>query len=696
MLELLAPAGSPESAIAAVKNGANAIYMGFGSFNARRNAKNFTDEDFCGVTEYCRIRGVKVYVTLNTLISDRELPAALDIAQRACRMGADAIIVQDLGVMRAIRDALPDIAIHASTQMSVHSLDGVKKVAELGASRVVLARELSREKIAYICKNSPIEVETFCHGALCMSYSGQCYMSSVIGRRSGNRGLCAQPCRLDYGIGQKANCYPLSLKDLCLVEHLKDLEKCGVACLKIEGRMRRPEYVAIVSGIYSRAIREGKNPTKKELSDLELAFSRQGFTDGYFINKKGPEMFGVREEQDKKEPAIFAEVRRAYNSGDSESVPVRFFCVIRRRQPLQLGVEDDLGNRYTVSGQVPQESLTRDLTAQAVEAQLTKTGGTPYFADKVNCIVDEGLFLPISEINVLRRNLFEALTEKRAQIPFRRYREYEYGSLYNNPDSPPELNMSVTSAEQLTPELASLKPAVLYVPLEELYSSFRRVLPFIENGVTQVAVSLPPVIHDDEVSQVNKMLQKVKAAGVSVALVGNLGHIGIAKDNGFILRGDTGLNIFNTESLRTMREGGLISAALSFELRLAQIRDISKSIDTEIITYGRLPLMTTENCVIKNSLGVCSCDNSPQLRDRRGMNFPVLKSFGCRNVIYNSKKIFLAGREDDYSALGLWAQRLAFTTENAKECLLIASRYLGLHTYEPQGCTAGLYYRGVE
>ncbi len=696
MLELLAPAGSPESAIAAVKNGADAIYMGFGGFNARRNAKNFSDDDFRAVAEYCRIRGVRVYAAINTLLSDRELPEALSLAEQACRSGADAIIVQDLGLMRAIREALPDIQIHASTQMSVHNLEGVKKAAELGASRVVLARELSREKVAYICRNSPVEIEVFCHGALCMSYSGQCYMSSVIGRRSGNRGLCAQPCRLNYGIGQKASDFPLSLKDLCLVEHIRDLKKCGVSCLKIEGRMRRPEYVAIVTGIYSRAIKDGKNPTKKELSDLELAFSRQGFTDGYFMNDKGPKMFGIREEQDKKEPAIFAEARRAYENGDSENVPVRFYCVMRRYQPVQLGVEDDRGNRLAIPGPAPQDAVSRELTEETVASQLSKTGGTPYYAEKVSCVIDRGLFLPLSEINILRRNLLDALSETRARVPARRYREYSYGPLYDNPASVPEMTISVASAEQLTPELASLRPAVLYVPIEVLYGSIRSIAPFVENGVTEVAVSFPPVIHDDELRQINKKLEKIKAAGISVALVGNLGHINLARENGFILRGDTGLNIFNSESLRTMRENGLVSAALSFELRFAQIRDISKSIDTEIITYGRLPLMITENCVVKSSLGVCSCDNSPQLRDRRGMNFPVAKSFGCRNIIYNSKKIFLAGRDNDYSALGLWAQRLSFTTENAKECLLIASRYMGLDTYEPHGCTAGLYYRGVE
>jgi len=695
MLELLAPAGSPESVRAAVKNGADAVYMGFGDFNARRNAKNFTDEEFSELTEYCRVRGVKVYLTLNTLLSDREFPAALDLLNKAARMGVDAVIVQDLGLLRAVKKAVPDLPIHASTQMSVHNLDGVKKLAELGASRVVLARELTREEIAYICRNSPIEIEVFCHGALCMSYSGQCYMSSVIGRRSGNRGLCAQPCRLSYDLGPKANEYPLSLKDLCLINHIKDLEKCGVSCLKIEGRMRRPEYVAIVTRIYRKAISEGLSPTREDLRELELAFSRQGFTDGYFTNSKGRHMFGIREETE-REPDIFAKARREYMSGDAERVPVRFYCIVREGEPLRIGVEDDRGNRHAALGSIPEPSFSRPLTEDDLKTQLSKTGGTPYFAREVNCRVDKGLYLPVSEINELRRNLLDALTGTRAEPPRRSFSQYEYSPLYPNGDHAPELTISVATAQQLTPELAEFRPSVLYVPLEVLCSSRSRLEPFEENGVTKVAVSLPPVIHDDERREILKMLEKVRAAGITEALVGNLGQIELAKSFGFLLRGDTGLNIFNSESLNVLRKLGLISATLSFELRLAQIRDISKCIDTEIITYGRLPLMITENCTLKASTKACCCDNSPMLRDRRGALFPVMKLYGCRNLILNSEKIFLADRYEHYSSIGLWAQRLSFTTENPRECVQIAARYLGLGDYEVQSRTRGLYFRGVE
>ena len=266
--ELLAPAGSPEALRAAVQNGADAVYLGWGAFNARRGAKNFSDEEFAAALAYCHERGVRVFLTLNTLVTDRELPQALETAVQAGRLGVDAVLVQDLGVLRMVRQAAPDVPIHASTQMTAHNLDGVKKMADFGMTRAVLSRELSRDAIAYICERSPIEIEVFGHGALCMCYSGQCYFSSVIGGRSGNRGLCAQPCRLKYGWNGRADQYPLSLKDMSLASYLQDLKKMGVACLKLEGRMKRPEYVAIVTGVYARALKENREPTPEEMAQL--------------------------------------------------------------------------------------------------------------------------------------------------------------------------------------------------------------------------------------------------------------------------------------------------------------------------------------------------------------------------------------------------------------------------------------------
>ena len=274
MLELLSPAGSPEAVIAAVQNGADAIYLGLGDFNARRGAKNFSAEEFEKAVRYCRVRGCKVYVTMNTLVNDREMAGALDLARFASDVGASAILVQDLGLLSVLKRAVPDIPLHASTQMSIHSLDGVKAAAAMGLERAVLARELSLDQIRYISRNSPIETEIFVHGALCFSHSGQCYMSSLIGRRSGNRGMCAQPCRMEYSLGSRMeDSHPLSLKDNCLIDRMQEIEEAGVACVKIEGRMKRPEYTAVVTKIYSDVIREKRKPTTEERDALATAFS---------------------------------------------------------------------------------------------------------------------------------------------------------------------------------------------------------------------------------------------------------------------------------------------------------------------------------------------------------------------------------------------------------------------------------------
>ena len=353
MMELLSPAGSMEAVAAAVQNGADAVYFGYGDFNARRGAKNFTREEAAAAVSYCHLRGCKVNLTLNTLLTDRELPGAAEVAAHASGIGVDAVIVQDLGAVRMLRQSAPDLPIHGSTQMSVHSLDGVKLCADLGMDRVVLGRELSRDQIAYICQHAPIEIEVFGHGALCMCWSGQCFFSSVIGGRSGNRGMCAQPCRLSYGWGARADEYPLSLKDLSMAGHLRELQEMGVACLKLEGRMKRPEYVAVVTGIYAQALREGREPTAEEVEVLRQVFSRQGFTDGYYMDEKGPEMFGTRQEE--REPKeLYAQARASYESGENRKEPVRLYALIQPGQPAQVAAEDKEGRLARVEGPVPE------------------------------------------------------------------------------------------------------------------------------------------------------------------------------------------------------------------------------------------------------------------------------------------------------------------------------------------------------
>ena len=346
--ELLAPAGSPEALRAAVEHGADAVYLGWGAFNARRGARNFSDGEFARAVSWCHVRGVRVFLTLNILLTDRELPAALETARTASRLGVDAVLVQDWGLFGLLRQALPDLPLHASTQMSLFTTGGANEIAAAGCERIVLARECSGEETAEISRNCPAEIEVFVHGALCMCYSGQCAMSAMVGGRSGNRGRCAQPCRLPYGVNEPAGSKrPLSLKDSSLADRLGEMAEMGVACLKIEGRMKSPGYVAAVTDIYARLLEEGRRPTAREREVLERAFSRSGFTDAYWRGEKGPEMLGFRPENAPaaEEPAPAETDRR---------IPVEFDCAVRAGEPCALAADDGLGNAVTVTGPVPE------------------------------------------------------------------------------------------------------------------------------------------------------------------------------------------------------------------------------------------------------------------------------------------------------------------------------------------------------
>ncbi len=694
MLELLSPAGSMESVTAAVQNGADAIYLGYGDFNARRNAKNFTKEEVAAAVSYCHLRGCKVHLTLNTLLTDRELPGAAQVADEISQMGVDAVIVQDLGVVRMLRQVAPDLPIHGSTQMTIHSLDGVKVCADLGMSRVVLSRELSRDALEYICANSPIEIETFAHGALCMCYSGQCYFSGVIGGRSGNRGLCAQPCRLKYGFNGRANEYPLSLKDMSMVRHLKELQDMGIACLKIEGRMKRPEYVAIVTRIYANALREGREPTGQELQELEQAFSRQGFTEGYYLDQKGADMFGTRQEEDFPKE-LYAKARATFENGENRKEPVQMYAWLRAGQPAQVAVEDKEGRLASVTGPVPEAAVNVPLTAEKVEGQLSRTGGTPFSCEKTLVKVDEGLSLPLSALNALRRQALEELSRQRTALPERRRGQFHEGVRFEDPQEAPDITVSVRSAAQVTPELLALKPTLLYLPADE-GAAHPDVVRAAQQAGVPVAALLPQICWDRELDTLDKDLDALKELGVTQALAGTLGMVRHALDRGMEVRGDYGLGVYNSQTIKELRHMGLKSVTASFEMRLSQIRDLSKALDLELIAYGRLPLMVTENCIVHNHSGEHNCGDPALLTDRRGTRFPVVKAFGCRNEILNAKTLFLADKLGDVQHLGLRTMRVRFTTETPQECVQILDRYQGRGRYQLGDYTRGLYYRGVE
>ncbi|MFI3313032.1 MAG: U32 family peptidase, partial [Eubacteriales bacterium] len=634
------------------------------------------------------LRGVQLHLTLNTLVTDRQCPQVADTISAAVKAGVDAFIVQDWGVLAMCRQIAPGVDCHGSTQMSVHNLEGAQKAADLGCSRVVLARELSKEDYLEICAKSPIEIEVFGHGALCMCHSGQCYFSALVGRRSGNRGQCAQPCRLPYGYGKFAQDFPMSLKDSCLLGQLSALQAMGVASLKIEGRMKRPEYVAVVTSIYRKAL-DGEVVTGEDLKLLDKIFSREGFTSGYYDYKLGKEMFGTRQGESTDE-GVLAKARATYSTGERPCLGLDFAVEIRQNQPMKMSVRDGQNLSVTVTGDVPEVARNRDLSTEDVEKRLSKLGGTPFYVNSMLVDLEAGLMVPASGLNGLRRLGLERFTEEKTRVKlgyFGEKPEYSTDFIYN---VKPELTVSVTRWNQVTEGLLARKPARIYVPLHILCEA--PVDNFSAMG--NFAAILPRVILSRDREKIVRQLETVAKKGITHLLGGNIGHLELGK--GFTVHGDFGLNYFNSASGFALKDMGFASVTASFELLLAQIRDLVKPLPTEVLVYGRLPMMITENCLISWKNGKCNCHNSVELVDRKGERFPLLRDGdSCRTVVYNGKKLWLLDDLDGLKSMGLWALRLAFSDESPQQVDIVLNAYDKGGELDGNVCTRGLYFRGV-
>lgn len=685
MPELLAPAGSLEGVRAAVQSGANAVYMGFGTFNARRGAKNFSREEMAQAIAYCRARGVKTNITFNILALDRERKAAEQDIRFLNEAGADALIVQDLGMARLIRECAPDLPLHASTQMTIHTLDGAKVAKDLGFSRVVLSRECTLEQIQDITANAGVETEVFVHGALCMCYSGQCYLSAVIGQRSGNRGLCAQPCRLPYLYdGHRKETYALSLKDLCLAGWLQPLVQAGVASFKIEGRMKRPEYAAVVTDIYARLLREARKPTAEERETLRRVFSRDGFTDGYLTGKTGDSMFGTKTNVPLAEvKPLYDEAARRFAEGkEAPLVPVSLTLTVQE-SGLTLTARDADGHAVHAADAEPlQQAQNRPATAESVRKSLEKTGGTPFFVQDMQVNLADGLMIPASRLNALRRNALGQLLEERGKASVRRW-------CAKTPETPCQKTdftgfVAMVRTQAQADALRNCGLQTIYAPLE---------VAAVQHGLQPV---LPRVFRDDEQDKIENLLHICKENGADCTLIGNIGHIALVKRVGLELHGDFGLNAYNTLSLHALRDLGLTRQTLSFEARLAQLRDMDKPLDTMVLAYGYLPLMVFENCAIRRRTGKCSCKKGiTHLTDRQGKRFALLPAYGCRNELLNSQPLSLSDKVREYQTVGAKYAMLRFTTEAPGQCREICEAFQ-MGRPLTGDITRGLYYRGVE
>lgn len=682
-IEILAPAGGMESLIAGVRCGADAVYLGGEAFSARRNAGNFDNEALKEAVSYCHIRGVKVYLAVNTLVGDKELEQALFAVQDGLNAGVDALIVQDIGLAALIHKFFPSARLHASTQMSVMSPEGFRALAAMGFVRAVVPREMSRDEIRQLALAVPdMELEAFVHGALCMCVSGQCYMSAMLGSRSGNRGLCAQPCRLPFYVEEKGRC-DLSLKDLSLVQKMDEMAEAGVTSFKIEGRMKRPEYVAAAV----TACREGRsgNLGVKTFSALKSVFSRSGFTDGYFMGKLGKDMFGTRMKEDVVSAKdVLGSLARLYQK-ETPLVPVRFHFQMSGGTPASLTAECRGKKVTAVSETLPDKAVNKPLTAESVSQRLNKCGGTPFYIEKIDVFLEEALILPAAELNGLRRSVLEQLSEELAALPGKQY-DYQgfllEKAVPRNMEKPFQWRGVFDSFAQVPDNISRLNMA--FLPLNEKAEHFQELAERCAVGAV-----LPRGMFGNE-SEIRDKLKKLKQAGVQHVLTGNLGGVKLAKALGFTAHGDFGLNVFNSQSLAVTEKLGVKSQTLSFELTAQQIALIHGG-ETGVLFYGRLPLMLTKNCPVQNELTCAQCGRSACLTDRKGIKFPVRCGYGCSEIL-NSRPVYLADRRREFP---VEFGTLLFTTETREEAAVVMERCLAGEP--PFGeYTRGLAYRGVE
>ena len=650
--ELLCPAGSYEALCAAIDGGADAIYMGGSSFNARINAKNFTEEEMKRGIALAHHYGAKVYVAANTLIYDRELDGFLRAAERAYLCGADALIIADLGAAEAVRSRI-DIELHASTQLSGHGVDASRVLEKAGFSRMVCAREMSENDIRGFIENSSLECEVFVHGALCVCHSGQCLFSSLVGGRSGNRGECAQPCRLPFKNRGRQE-YPLSLKDLSLAMHIPTLCDMGISSLKIEGRMKSPEYVRDVTKIWRRLLDRRSAATPDDMKELEAVFSRGGFTDGYFTQRIDRKMLGVRSEASKqatRELAPFEKITRKINA----DIKIRFVT----EEPVMLTVErTDNGKNVTVYGEIPQAARSAPIDETTLKRCLGKLGDTPFVLGRLETELDEGLMLPVSAINALRRHAVEKLLE--LDIP-RRSADFTEAVIASPTNQRDGMRTAVFYNRDAIPQKAYGYFDVIYTPLENY------------DGKTN-GILMPPVIFDSERERISAMLKRAEALGAEHVLIGNIGHLSLVKDLGMTVHGDFRLNVCNRASVAFIEKLGIEDVVVSPELTIAQIRDVGGK--TLACVYGRLPLMVTEKCVGKELADCGACKKGRvTLTDRRGVDFPVMRTFEHRSLIFNSVPFYMADRRDELRQNRISMLHFIFTVETENEARQIIEAY---------------------
>ncbi len=673
--EILAPAGTLAALEAAVRCGADAVYFGTGNFNARRNADNFDGEGLKNAVDYCHLHNVKCHITVNTLVRDDEIDSVKETVKRTCALGADALILQDLAVARIVREICPEVEMHASTQLSTGTPEGLKLLKELGFSRAVLPRELSLEQIKKIAANSPLELEAFVHGALCMCVSGQCLLSAMLGSRSGNRGLCAQPCRLPFA-AENGTGSDLSLKDLSLIDEIKTLSDIGVCSYKIEGRMKRPEYVAAAVTACRESLENIYSEQRKD--ELKSLFSRSGFTKGYYENKLGREMFGIRQKENVTSATneLLKKYEKLYEKETAvNKVSFDFYAKLGENPVLK--AEASGFEAITKGDFVCEKAVNKELDFEKVKTQLEKCGGTVFYAGEIKCDIENGISVPVSVVNSMRRSCLEQLSDKISESKRSVLNEYtpDRTEPYRH-SGVKELYICFYDENQI-PD--SVNCDRMFLPLEA------------DSGLVEkynAGVIVPRgLFHNPD-----EILKKLAASPAQYALCDTLDAVAIAKKAGKKITGGAFLNILNSVSLDEIKKLGVSEAVLSYEMTVNQINSLNQSIKTGSVVYGRTPLMLTRNCPVRNGKTCKECKMQSELCDRKGIEFPVVCSNGF-SVLLNSRPTYMLDRLTEIKNTDF--NMLVFTTENKNQISKILSSYKNADAPDFE-FTRGLYYRGVE
>lgn len=692
-VELLAPAGGMDNLIAAIDAGADAIYIGGTSFGARKQANNPELEELLWGIDYVHLFGKKIYLTVNTLIKEKERREVIDFLRPYYERGIDGVIVQDIGILKEISCYYPDLPLHASTQMSIVDSPGVRLLEELGVERVVPARELSLQEIREIRKRSNIELECFIHGAMCYSYSGQCLFSSILGGRSGNRGLCAQPCRLPFSVNGGKQQDIMSLKDLNTLALLPELIEAGISSFKIEGRMKSPQYVSSVVSIYRKYIDRyycGKDDFQVEREDAEklnLAFQRRGYTTGYYKTYNGKNMLSLSAPVRKEERLIEINKKKLSIEGS---------IFLKKSEPLALVL------RYgeyevKVHGEVVQEAKNMPLSKEKIKEQISKTGNSDFNFGRLDVEIEGDVFIPIKALNTLRREGLELLREKILSV-FRRKSVFREEALQDEKEKiqkKERLSASILNLEQLKSCMEETCFDRIYVDSELIFQNELKDI-LKENEHQEIYLMLPSIFRKSTRDLLNKEYGFIEETFDGI-LVENFEEIQWLKEHEYQkdIVGDNRLYVMNKSSKKTLYDLGLKDLTVPFELNNKELKQLGIS-DMDFIIYGRIPLMVTANCIEKNTKECRKTETVNTLRDRYQKKFPV-KNFCkyCYNVVYNSAPLVLWQEERELEKLSLKSRRFLFTIESKEDIRQLMSLY---HRREkPEfDYTKGHFKRGVE